>query len=50
LIEGLLKIAFNQEIEKSANQQIIPADVAQLVERFLGKEEVTGSTPVIGSD
>ena len=25
------------------------ADVAQLVERFLGKEEVTGSTPVIGS-
>jgi hypothetical protein len=25
------------------------ADVAQLVERFLGKEEVTGSNPVIGS-
>jgi hypothetical protein len=27
----------------------IPADVAQVVERFLGKEEVTGSIPVIGS-
>jgi hypothetical protein len=26
------------------------ADVAQLVERVLGKDEVTGSTPVIGSD
>ncbi len=25
------------------------ADVAQLVERFLGKEEVMGSTPIIGS-
>ncbi len=25
------------------------ADVAQLVERVLGKDEVTGSTPVIGS-
>ena len=25
------------------------ADVAQLVEHFLGKEEVTGSTPVISS-
>ena len=25
------------------------ADVAQLVERILGKDEVTGSTPVIGS-
>lgn len=24
------------------------ADVAQMVERFLGKEEVTGSIPVIG--
>ncbi len=26
-----------------------PADVAQLVERVLGKDEVTGSIPVIGS-
>ena len=25
------------------------ADVDQMVERFLGKEEVTGSIPVIGS-
>ena len=25
------------------------ADVAQLVERVLGKDEVTGSSPVIGS-
>jgi hypothetical protein len=25
------------------------ADVAQLVERFLGKEEVMGSNPIIGS-
>jgi hypothetical protein len=25
------------------------ADVAQLVERFLGKEEVRGSNPLIGS-
>ena len=29
---------------------IFAADVAQLVERVLGKDEVTGSTPVIGSD
>jgi hypothetical protein len=28
---------------------LLKADVAQLVERFLGKEEVTGSIPVIGS-
>jgi hypothetical protein len=27
----------------------ISADVAQLVEHFLGKEEVTGSIPVISS-
>ena len=27
----------------------IPAQVAQLVEHFLGKEEVTGSIPVLGS-
>ena len=26
-----------------------PAQVAQLVEHFLGKEEVTGSIPVLGS-
>jgi hypothetical protein len=40
---------FNQEINKSKNQKI-KAVVAQLVERFLGKEEVTGSTPVNGSE
>ena len=28
---------------------ITPAQVAQLVEHFLGKEEVTGSIPVLGS-
>ena len=28
---------------------LIQADVAQLVEHFLGKEEVTGSIPVISS-
>ena len=28
---------------------VVYADVAQMVERFLGKEEVTGSNPVIGS-
>jgi hypothetical protein len=27
----------------------IPAHIAQSVEHFLGKEEVTGSTPVVGS-
>ena len=27
----------------------IAADVAQLVEHFLGKEEVTGPIPVVGS-
>ena len=27
---------------------MVPAQVAQLVEHFLGKEEVTGSTPVVG--
>ena len=26
-----------------------PAHIAQSVEHFLGKEEVTGSTPVVGS-
>ena len=28
---------------------MVPAQVAQLVEHFLGKEEVTGSIPVLGS-
>jgi hypothetical protein len=28
---------------------MLPAQVAQLVEHFLGKEEVTGSIPVLGS-
>ena len=27
----------------------IPAHIAQLVEHFLGKEEVTGSIPVVGT-
>ena len=27
----------------------IPAHIAQSVEHFLGKEEVTGSIPVVGS-
>ena len=27
----------------------VAAHVAQLVERILGKDEVTGSTPVVGS-
>jgi hypothetical protein len=36
-------------ILQHAGPRFIPADVAQLVERFLGKEEVTGSIPVIGS-
>ena len=30
--------------------QVLPAHVAQLVEHFLGKEEVTGSNPVVGSN
>jgi hypothetical protein len=28
---------------------LFAAHIAQLVEHFLGKEEVTGSTPVVGS-
>ena len=32
-----------------APQKEISADVAQLAERVLGKDEVTGSIPVIGS-
>ena len=28
---------------------VFPAHIAQLVEHFLGKEEVTGSNPVVGS-
>ena len=30
-------------------RKVGPADVAQLAERVLGKDEVTGSIPVIGS-
>jgi hypothetical protein len=33
----------------SVNVRVGPADVAQSVERVLGKDEVTGSIPVIGS-
>ncbi len=34
---------------RAGGQDKVWADVAQLVERILGKDEVTGSTPVIGS-
>ena len=33
----------------SAGAEFVRADVAQLVERVLGKDEVTGSSPVAGS-
>jgi hypothetical protein len=41
-----VRAAGSSPVSRSTEQ----ADVAQLVERFLGKEEVTGSTPVIGSE
>ena len=34
---------------ESAKKRAAKADVAQLAERVLGKDEVTGSIPVIGS-
>jgi hypothetical protein len=40
-----LKVAGSSLVSRS----IFLADVAQLVERFLGKEEVRGSIPLIGS-
>ena len=37
------------EADLSAEARRAKADVAQLAERVLGKDEVTGSIPVIGS-
>jgi hypothetical protein len=37
----------SRSIVSSCVQQV--AHVAQLVERILGKDEVTGSTPIVGS-
>jgi hypothetical protein len=44
-----VSIPFRIEKRLSVNQANEIADVAQLVEHFLGKEEVTGSIPVISS-
>jgi hypothetical protein len=34
---------------RERSERLAQADVAQLAERVLGKDEVTGSIPVIGS-
>ena len=52
-----LLIGFNFRHERSADSRCVQrpikkityAHVAQLVERVLGKDEVTGSIPVMGS-
>ena len=44
-----LLVAGSSPVSRSENCSIRDADVAQLVEHFLGKEEVTGSIPVISS-
>ncbi|CAL2076215.1 conserved hypothetical protein [Tenacibaculum sp. 190524A02b] len=41
-----LNVAGSNPVSRSKNFQ---AGVAQLVERILGRDEVTGSNPVIGS-
>ncbi len=40
-----LRVADSSSVSRS-----VEADVAQVVERILGKDEVTGSIPVIGSN
>ena len=49
---NLLKFLFTQELlyfpEKQQKHSFF-AHIAQVVEHFLGKEEVTGSTPVMSS-
>ena len=50
---NLLSFLYMQEIlyfsEKQQKHSFF-AHIAQVVEHFLGKEEVTGSTPVVGSE
>ena len=43
-----LRVAGSNPVSRSKNGCI--AHVAQLAEHFLGKEEVTGSIPVVGLD
>jgi hypothetical protein len=44
-----LRVASSSLVSRSIFFNISGAHVAQLVERILGKDEVTGSTPVVGS-
>ncbi len=43
------KLLVAGSIPVSRSKTVVVADVAQLAERVLGKDEVTGSIPVIGS-
>lgn len=44
-----LRVASSSLVSRSIVFLQQDAHVAQLVERILGKDEVTGSTPVVGS-
>jgi hypothetical protein len=46
-----LRVASSSLVSRSTKQYLVlqRAHVAQLVERILGKDEVTGSIPVVGS-
>ena len=47
-----LRVASSSLVSRSnsnTSRVAVVAHVAQLVERILGKDEVTGSTPVVGS-
>ena len=44
-----LRVASSSLVSRSIFFRSRVAHVAQLVERILGKDEVTGSTPVVGS-
>ena len=48
IIDNRLKYQYNIEVPCERAQKTC-ADVAQQVERVLGKDEVTGSSPVISS-
>ena len=52
LVAGSIPVSRSTECEDCAeilSRRQASADVAQSVERVLGKDEVTGSIPVIGS-
>jgi hypothetical protein len=50
LVAGSSPVSRSAEsLSKEFTSSLLKAHVAQLVEHILGKDEVTGSTPVVGS-